>query len=132
MVVVMTGMVASGAPAAPVAELPYVEGIQPDMLGNVHRIAVLALDQVVAFDLSIPAQVFGHPDERNRYALTVCAERAGPVATSSGFEVVASRGLEALRDADTRGRPGDGGRRPPSAPRPCSPRSAPPTRAAPA
>jgi transcriptional regulator GlxA family with amidase domain len=66
----------------------------------VHRIAVLALDQVVAFDLAIPAQVFGHPDQRNRYRLCVCAERAGPVA-SSAFHVVAPRGLDAVREADT-------------------------------
>jgi hypothetical protein len=37
-----------------------------------HRVAVLALDRVVAFDLSIPAQIFGHVDERDRYRLTVC------------------------------------------------------------
>jgi transcriptional regulator GlxA family with amidase domain len=66
-----------------------------------HRIAVLAVDQVVAFDLAIPAQVFGHPDERDRYELCVCAERPGPVQTSSGFAVVAGRGLDALREAGT-------------------------------
>ena len=62
---------------------------------------MLALDQVVAFDLAIPAQVFGHEEERDRYALCVCAERAGPVQTSTGFEVVAARGLDAVREADT-------------------------------
>lgn len=66
-----------------------------------HRIAVLALDRVVAFDLAIPAQVFGHRDERERYSLCICAERPGPVRTSTGFEVVASRGLDAVREADT-------------------------------
>jgi transcriptional regulator GlxA family with amidase domain len=71
------------------------------MLERVHRIAVLALDRVVAFDLAIPAQVFGHRDERDRYALCVCAERPGPVQTSTGFAVVATRGLEAVREADT-------------------------------
>ncbi len=44
-----------------------------------HEIVVLAVDSVVAFDLSIPAQIFGHRDERHRYRLTVCAEQAGPV-----------------------------------------------------
>jgi transcriptional regulator GlxA family with amidase domain len=67
----------------------------------VHRIAVLALDQVVAFDLAIPAQIFGHADERGRYALSVCGEQPGPVQTSTGFEVVAARGLDALAEADT-------------------------------
>src|ERR671919_242038 len=68
---------------------------------RVHRIAVLALDDVVAFDLSIPAQVFGHHDERDRYTLTVCGRRAGPVRSSTGFEIVAARGLGALGRADT-------------------------------
>ena len=67
-----------------------------------HRIAVLALDSVVAFDLSIPAQIFGHRDERDRYALTVCARarRAGaharPASRSSP-----THGLGAVRRADT-------------------------------
>jgi transcriptional regulator GlxA family with amidase domain len=68
---------------------------------RMHRIAVLALDQVVAFDLAIPAQIFGHHDERDRYALTVCGRRAGPVQTSTGFSIVAEHGLRAVREADT-------------------------------
>jgi transcriptional regulator GlxA family with amidase domain len=66
-----------------------------------HRIAVLALDQVVAFDLAIATQIFGHPDERDCYELHVCAERPGPVATASGFELLAARGLDAVEEADT-------------------------------
>jgi transcriptional regulator GlxA family with amidase domain len=66
-----------------------------------HEIAVVALDDVVAFDLSIPAQIFGHRDERARYRLTVCAEHAGPVQTSTGFAVVATHGLDTVRRADT-------------------------------
>jgi transcriptional regulator GlxA family with amidase domain len=66
-----------------------------------ERIAVLALDSVVAFDLSIPAQIFGHHDERDRYRVSICAERPGPVATSTGFDVVAPHGLATLRRADT-------------------------------
>jgi transcriptional regulator GlxA family with amidase domain len=66
-----------------------------------HEIAVLAVDSVVAFDLSIPAQIFGHRDERHRYRLTVCAEHAGPVETSTGFAILAPHGLAALRHADT-------------------------------
>ena len=66
-----------------------------------HRIAVLALDSVVAFDLSIPAQVFGHEHERHRYALRICAEHPGPVTTSTGFAIVADDGLDALAAADT-------------------------------
>lgn len=66
-----------------------------------HTIAVLALDSVVAFDLAIPAQVFGHHDERDRYRVTICAERPGPVNTSTGFDIVASHGLPTVRRADT-------------------------------
>src|SRR5690348_14260803 len=68
---------------------------------EMHQVAVLALDHVVAFDLAIPAQVFGHQDERHRYRLTVCAEKAGPVRTSTDFEIVALGGLAAVRRADT-------------------------------
>jgi transcriptional regulator GlxA family with amidase domain len=66
-----------------------------------HRVAVLALDRVVAFDLAIPAQVFGHQDERDRYRLTVCGEQPGPVRTSTGFAVVGDAGLEAVGRAGT-------------------------------
>ena len=65
------------------------------------RIAVLALDTVVAFDLSIPAQIFGHRDERDRYRVSICAERPGPVRTSTAFEIVARHGLGTVRRADT-------------------------------
>jgi len=66
-----------------------------------HHVAVLALDRVVAFDLSIPAQIFGHQDEGRRYRLTVCGEQVGPVRTSTGFAIVAEHGLNTLRRADT-------------------------------
>jgi transcriptional regulator GlxA family with amidase domain len=82
-----------------------------------HRIAVLALDSVVAFDLSVPAQVFGHVDERTRYELRVCGAPAGPVATSTGFAILAEHGPEALAWADTVIVPGVGER---TAPRPAA------------
>jgi transcriptional regulator GlxA family with amidase domain len=66
-----------------------------------HRVAVLALPNTVAFDLSIPAQIFGHRDEHDRYRLTVCGIEAGSVPTTTGFDIVASNGLEALKRADT-------------------------------
>jgi transcriptional regulator GlxA family with amidase domain len=62
----------------------------------------VAVPEVVAFDLSIPAQVFGHRDERERYSFRVCSFQAGPVATTTdGFSVNASASLPALRRADT-------------------------------
>lgn len=66
-----------------------------------HNVVALALPDVVAFDLSIPAQVFGHTEERDRYAFTVCARRAGSVPTSTGFSIEATHGLSALARADT-------------------------------
>ena len=66
-----------------------------------HRVVAVALPEVVAFDLSIPAQVFGHPSERRRYAFAVCAHTPGEVPTTTGFAIQAQLGLEALRDADT-------------------------------
>lgn len=66
-----------------------------------HNVVALALPEVVAFDLSIPAQVFGHTDERTRYAFTVCAPRRGPVPSTTGFTISAGVGLDALRRADT-------------------------------
>ena len=66
-----------------------------------HRVVALALPDVVAFDLSIPAQIFGHRDERDRYSFAVCAQEPGPVATSTGFAVHTDDGLEALLSDDT-------------------------------
>ncbi len=62
--------------------------------------AVLVLERVVAFDLAIPAQVMGRRD-LDLYDVVVCAERPGSVRTTSGFDVVAPAGLEALATADT-------------------------------
>lgn len=67
-----------------------------------HRVVAVAVPAVVAFDLAIPAQVFGHHDERERYSFTVCSLRAGAVATTTaGFSVNAASSLESLRRADT-------------------------------
>ena len=62
---------------------------------------VLALPQTVAFDLAVPAQVFGHRDESTHYRLTVCAPEPGPVRTTTGFSIQVDDGLSALTTADT-------------------------------
>jgi transcriptional regulator GlxA family with amidase domain len=67
----------------------------------VHRVVALALPDVVALDLSIPAQVFGHAEERDRYTFTVCAERPGEVRSTTGFSITVAQGLAALDEADT-------------------------------
>jgi transcriptional regulator GlxA family with amidase domain len=65
-----------------------------------HSVVALALDAVVPMDLAAPAQVFGYP-ELAPYRFAVCGREPGEIATTSGFGVVAERGLEALRTADT-------------------------------
>jgi transcriptional regulator GlxA family with amidase domain len=64
-------------------------------------VIALALPDVVTFDLAIPSQVFGHRDERDRYAFTVCAPEVGVVPSTTGLPVHAAAGLEALEHADT-------------------------------
>ena len=66
-----------------------------------HRVVALALPAVVAFDLSIAAQIFGHRDERSRYSFSVCSAEPGPLPTSTGFDIDVVHGLDALADAET-------------------------------
>ncbi|HET6447911.1 MAG TPA: helix-turn-helix domain-containing protein [Conexibacter sp.] len=61
----------------------------------VHRIAVLALPDVVAFDVATPFQLLDR-----HYTLTLCATEPGPVQTTSGFPLMAERGLDAVAEAD--------------------------------
>ena len=66
-----------------------------------HRVLALALPEVVAFDLSIPAQVFGRFADPAPYSFQVCTPTPGSVPTTTGFSVEVERGLEALNEADT-------------------------------
>lgn len=66
-----------------------------------HRVVALAIPQTVAFDLSIAAQVFGHPEVADRYSFQVCAPQPGPVPTSTGFAITVEAGLDLLQHADT-------------------------------
>jgi transcriptional regulator GlxA family with amidase domain len=71
-----------------------------------HRVVAVALRDVVAFDLSIPAQVFGHEDERDRYSFEVCTDVPGLVPSTTGYAIDVRRGLDALATADTVAVPG--------------------------
>jgi transcriptional regulator GlxA family with amidase domain len=67
-----------------------------------HTVAVLALDGVLAFDLSTPVEVFGRarlPDGRRAYAVRVCALSEEVDAGVFGMRV--RWGLDALFGADT-------------------------------
>ncbi len=68
---------------------------------DLHRVVVLVLPGVVAFDLSIPAQVFGHRDERDRYSFALCAQSAGQVPSTTGFDIAVEHDLDILAEADT-------------------------------
>ena len=57
-----------------------------------HRVVALALPDVVAFDLSIAAQM---------YEFLLCAPAPGPVPTTTGFALLAEHGLDALQQAGT-------------------------------
>lgn len=65
-----------------------------------HAVVVLALDGVVALDLSIPTQLFAER-YRTPYQVQVCAEAPGEVMTSGGFAVQVTHGLTTLAVADT-------------------------------
>lgn len=67
-----------------------------------HTVAVLALDQVIPFDLSTPIEVFSRtrlPDGRPGYQIRVCAEH--DEIDAGAFTLRAPWGLEGLQDADT-------------------------------
>jgi transcriptional regulator GlxA family with amidase domain len=79
-----------------------------------HRVVALALPGVLLLDLAAPTHVFGHCGAP-RYAFALAGLEAGPVTTSTGLDVVAPQGLEALRDADTVVVPGTTDHDPPAA-----------------
>jgi transcriptional regulator GlxA family with amidase domain len=68
---------------------------------GVHAVVALALPAVEAFDLAIPAQVFGDHRLGERYSFTVCAPVRGLVPSTTGYAINAAHGLERLADADT-------------------------------
>ena len=67
-----------------------------------HTVAVLALSQVIPFDLSTPVEVFTRarlPDGRPGYQIRVCAEQ--PEIDAGAFVLRAPWGLAGLTGADT-------------------------------
>jgi transcriptional regulator GlxA family with amidase domain len=75
-----------------------------DLAMTPHRIAVLALDPVVGYDMTIPPQIFGtaaDAEGRPLYEVRVCGVDRGPVHALPGYTVTPQHGPEALADADT-------------------------------
>ncbi|SCF95050.1 GlxA family transcriptional regulator [Streptomyces sp. Ncost-T10-10d] len=74
-----------------------------------HRIAVLALDGLLPFELGIPQRIFGrslgfepHNKGRKLYEVVTCSIRPpGPVRTDADFTINVERGPETLAAADT-------------------------------
>ena len=70
-----------------------------------HRVAVLALDGLLPFELGIPQRIFGRakdPEGRPLYDVVTCAVREpGPVETDADFAVLVRSGPETLATADT-------------------------------
>src|SRR5882757_4211421 len=63
---------------------------------NTHRVAVLALDDVIPLDLAIPIDVFSLAPYRTR----LCGPTS-PVRTTAGFTINPAGGLRLLSRADT-------------------------------
>ncbi len=75
--------------------------------GHPHQVVALALDGVVLLDLAAPTHLFGHCGAPH-YGFALAGVRAGAVRSSTGIEVVAGAGIEALEHADTIVVPGIG------------------------
>ncbi|MYW46466.1 helix-turn-helix domain-containing protein [Streptomyces sp. SID486] len=70
-----------------------------------HRVAVLALDGLLPFELGIPHRIFGRPRDasgRHLYEVVTCSARPpGRVETDADFAVHTTHGPEVLATADT-------------------------------
>jgi transcriptional regulator GlxA family with amidase domain len=70
-----------------------------------HRVAVLAMDGLLPFELGIPHRIFDRPRDRlgrRLYEVVTCSIRPpGPVRTDSDFDVMVANGPETLATADT-------------------------------
>jgi transcriptional regulator GlxA family with amidase domain len=69
-----------------------------------HRVAVLALPAVIAFDLGVPAQVFSTARSatgQRYYQVRTCTPDGAPVRSRAGFTVVPEHDLTLFDTADT-------------------------------
>ncbi|MEU4266436.1 helix-turn-helix domain-containing protein [Streptomyces sp. NPDC026092] len=84
--------------------VPLPPGERPADAPPLHRVAVLALDGVIPFELGIPSRILGGAytnDGRPLYDVRVCSLDGSPVRTADGFSVVPEHGPEELAAADT-------------------------------
>ncbi|WP_227982027.1 GlxA family transcriptional regulator [Nocardia spumae] len=69
-----------------------------------HSVAVLALEPIVGFDMTIPPTVLGaatDPAGNPYYDVRICGIDRTPIAATGGYSVVPEHGPELLADADT-------------------------------
>lgn len=72
---------------------------------DVHRVIVIAYDDLCTFEFGLAVEVFGLPrpeiDGAPHYDFAIAAAEPGPLRASGGFGVTVDAGLELLDDADT-------------------------------
>ncbi|SDJ07236.1 Transcriptional regulator GlxA family, contains an amidase domain and an AraC-type DNA-binding HTH domain [Paraburkholderia steynii] len=69
-----------------------------------HVVAAVAFDGISPFHLSVPCVVFAEDRSDGGvlgFEFRVCSIDPGPLATTAGFSIAATHGLDALADADT-------------------------------
>ncbi|MFB9835508.1 GlxA family transcriptional regulator [Actinoallomurus acaciae] len=69
-----------------------------------HRVAVLALDGAIPFELGIPGRIFGAargPADEPLYEVLTCTPDGGPVRTAADFAIAVDHDASALAGADT-------------------------------
>jgi transcriptional regulator GlxA family with amidase domain len=73
-------------------------------MADPHRIAVLALNTVIGYDLVIPPTIFGEAtgdDGEPLYDVRICGLDRSPVPVAAGYTIVPDHGAEILAESDT-------------------------------
>lgn len=74
------------------------------LLSDAHRVAVLALDGVIGYDMMIPPQVMGEATDRDGvplYDVRICGLDRSPVRVHLGYTMVPDYDASILAEADT-------------------------------
>lgn len=70
-----------------------------------HLVVVIALGEVVGYDMAIPPQIFGWATDKNEqplYDVRICGLDRSPIRVYAGqYTMIPDHGMEALADADT-------------------------------
>ena len=83
---------------------PAMAATMPSSPSEPHRVVVLAIAPVIGYDLTIPPQVLGEAHDEDGhplYDVQVVSVDDRPVATSKGYAIAPSAGIEALATAQT-------------------------------